>query len=72
MAGKASLKILAPTTVKVNDIVRIEVLVADVNNMYNEILTVQFDSALMDLVGAEEGGFMKQDGKTYFISIYPQ
>jgi len=63
MAGKASLKILAPTTVKVNDIVRIEVLVADVNNMYNEILTVQFDSALMDLVGAEEGGFMKQDGK---------
>jgi general secretion pathway protein D len=57
------LNIKAPKTVKVNNVVRIEVLVADVKNMYNGMLAVQFDPALMDFFTAEEGGFLKQDGK---------
>jgi general secretion pathway protein D len=60
---KIVLKITAPKTVKVNDEFKVDVVVSDVTNMYNGKLVLQFDPVLLEFVGAEEGGFLKSDGK---------
>ena len=62
--GKAVLNVTAPQTVKVNDDFLVHVTVSDVTNMYAGVLALQYDPALMTLVSAAEGTFLKKDGKT--------
>ncbi len=62
-AGKAILKLTAPQTVAVNEDFQVRVNIANATDMYGGVIAVQFDPALMSFVAAEEGTFLKKDGK---------
>jgi general secretion pathway protein D len=62
-AHRALLNLVAPKSVDLNKEFQVEVAVSDVTNMYNGMLVLQFDPALVDFVSAKEGGFLKNDGK---------
>lgn len=68
-ANMVVLDIAAPQTSKVNDLFRVEVQVSNAVNMANALLVMEYDPVLVDFVGAEEGTFLKKDGKaTAFTS----
>jgi general secretion pathway protein D len=62
-ANAVVLDIAAPQTSKVNDVFRVEVQVSNAVNMADAVLVLEYDPVLTDFVGAEEGTFLKKDGK---------
>jgi general secretion pathway protein D len=60
---RAAVNIVAPKTVDLNKEFQIDLVVSDVTDMYNGVLIVQYDPALIDFVSAREGSFLKSDGK---------
>jgi general secretion pathway protein D len=60
---RALLNLVAPRTVELNKDFQVEVVVSDVANMYNGVLIMQFDPALVEFISAREGAFLKSDGK---------
>ena len=68
--NKIIFNVVAPKAAKVNDVFQVEVSVSEAVNIYNGVLIFQFDSTLMDFIGATEGPFLKNDGKPTSFSTY--
>jgi general secretion pathway protein D len=61
-AGKVSLNIAAPASVKVNDQFEIVINAANAQNLYNAVFVLTFDPTKLQVVTQSEGNFLKQDG----------
>ncbi|PLX92217.1 MAG: hypothetical protein C0621_09880 [Desulfuromonas sp.] len=67
--GDGSLQLEGPTSVAVGEIFPLQVSIAAANRLYSAPLFVDFDPALFELIGAEEGDFLRQgDVPTVFTS----
>jgi general secretion pathway protein D len=62
-APQGSLNITAPPSVSVGDQFAVTVNAAGAQNLYSAPFTLSYDPSVIDLVGATEGNFLKQDGK---------
>lgn len=64
------LNITAPAVVKVNERFSVDVVAASVINLYSAPFVFSYDPAILDFRGADEGSFLKYDGKpTSFQAI---
>lgn len=68
-AGKSTLRLVAPPSVKQNDQFTIEVRATDVKNLYTAPFTLIYDPIFVEFVAAAEGDLLKMDGKpTSFLA----
>jgi len=68
-AQKISLKIVAPGSVKKNELFNVDIQVADALNLSSTPLTVIYDPSMLEALEVNEGGLLKQDGrKTNFTN----
>lgn len=63
LPGRVVLNLSAPSEVKVNEEFRVEVTVTDAKELFSAPFTLQYDTAILEFVGAVEGTFLKKDGK---------
>ena len=49
---------------KVGEFFHVQVMAANISDVYNAVILLGFDPALVDFVGAAEGSFLNKDGKT--------
>jgi general secretion pathway protein D len=69
VAGKTTLRLVTPPSVKKGDQFTVEVRAADVKNLYTAPFTLTFDPIFAEFVSAVEGDLLKIDGKpTSFLS----